>query len=64
MSKLIRLRDEIKALEREGLVTMADGKMVIVRGNEAVVARRIMQTGPWGALLLWGKLDDAMGKIL
>ena len=63
MSKLIRLRDEIKALEREGLVTVADGMMTIVRDEDAV-KDRILQTGPWGALLLWGKLDDAMREIL
>lgn len=63
MSKLIRLRDEIKALESEGLVTVADGTMTIVR-DEETVKLRILQTGPWGALLLMGKLDDAMREIL
>ena len=63
MSELARLWDEIKALEREGLVTVADGTMTIVR-DHATVTDRILQTGPWGALLLMGKLDDAMRKIL
>ncbi len=63
MSKLIRLRDEIKALEREGLVTVADGMMTIVRDEDAVKLR-ILKTGPWGGLLLMGALDDAMREIL
>ncbi len=63
MSKLHRLWDEIKALEREGLIKVVDGNMTIVRDEEAA-RDRILQTGPWGALLLLGKLDDAMKEIL
>ncbi|KKL54743.1 hypothetical protein LCGC14_2262390 [marine sediment metagenome] len=59
MSKLARLRDEIKALERGGLVKIVDGTMTIL-SNEEAVRDRIMQTGPWGALLLMGKLDDVL----
>ncbi|KKL76602.1 hypothetical protein LCGC14_2043250 [marine sediment metagenome] len=62
MSKLHRLWDEIKALEREGLVTVVDGTMTMVR-DPAAVTDRILQTGPWGALLLMGKLDDALKDI-
>ena len=62
MSKLHRLRDEIKALERGGLVEIVDGTMTIL-SNEEAVRDRIMQTGPWGALLLMGKLDDALKDI-
>ena len=62
MSKLHRLWDEIKALEREGLVEITDGTMTIVRDEEAVWDR-ILQTGPWGALLLMGKLDEAVENI-
>ncbi len=62
MSKLARLWDEIKALEREGLVKIVDGTMTIVR-DPAAVTDRILQTGPWGGLLLMGALDEAMKEI-
>ena len=62
MSKLHRLAHEIKALERDGLVEIKDDEMTIV-GNAAVVRERILQTGPWGALLLMGALPDAMKEI-
>ena len=61
-NKPYRLWDEINALEREGLVEIVDGTMTIVRDEEAV-RDRIMQTGPWGALLLMGALDEAMKEI-
>ena len=63
MSKLHRLWDEIKALEREGLVKIVDGTMTIVRDDDAVKLR-ILETGPWGGLLLMGALDSAIEDIL
>ena len=62
MNKLARLWNEIKALEGEGLVEIVNGNMTIVR-NEEAVKDRILQTGPWGALLLMGGLDDAIEEI-
>ncbi len=56
MSKLHRLWDETKALEREGLVEVVDGVMTIVRDEEAV-RDRIMLTGPWGGF------EDAFKEI-
>ena len=62
MSKLHRLVHEIKTLERAGLVKVEGDEMTIIKSREIVVDR-ILQTGPWGALLLMGVLPDALKEI-
>ncbi len=64
MSKLRRLQHEIKALTREGLIATEGGHMIIRRDEDRErVISRILQTGPWGALMLIGKLDEALEEI-
>ena len=62
MSKLLRLRAELNTLEREGKIEIEGEEMTIVSDNDEVV-NRILETGPWGALLLMGKLDEAVEKL-
>lgn len=64
MSKLRALADEIKKLETEGLVRIdrEKGIMSIIR-RPGIVTDRILRTGPWGALLLMGKLDEVAEEI-
>ncbi|MFQ5741965.1 MAG: hypothetical protein ACE5HV_00070 [Acidobacteriota bacterium] len=62
MSKLRRLTEELQSLEAQGLIAIEDGVMTIL-SHEEEVKGRILQTGPWGALLLMGKLDEAIKEI-
>ncbi len=63
MIKLHRLRDEIKSLESRGLVKIENDTMTILC-NEEEVRNRLLETGPWGALLLMGRLPEALSEIL
>ena len=62
MSRFQALADEIKALEAQGLIEIKDDQMTVLR-NPFEVMNRIIKTGPWGALLLMGKLDETAEKI-
>jgi len=59
MSKLQRLKDTLNSLERAGYISIEDGSMVIEKQREYVITA-ILETGPWGALLLMGRLDEAI----
>ena len=61
MSKFIKFQQELRALEREGLIMVKDDTVTIL-GNAERVKERLMQT-QWGALLLMGALPDAMKEI-
>ena len=62
MSKLYALKQEIIALEKRGLVVLENDVMHIVCNKEEVTDR-LLQTGPWGALLLLGRLPQALAEI-
>lgn len=65
MSKFHALAAEISRLERDGLVEIdrETSTMTIVEKHGSAAIDRIIKTGPWGALLLMGALDDACGEI-
>ena len=63
MSKLHALRDELQSLESRGLVKI-EGDVMTILCNEEEVKERLLQTGPWGALLLMGRLPEALKEIL
>ena len=52
MSKLNKLMLELKQLEQEGRISIEDNDIVTVLKDDEIVKDRILQTGPWGALLL------------
>ena len=62
MSGLRRLQNEIVLMERAGMVTVKDGNMTIEPEHEVEVHRRIIESGPQGALFLMGRLDDFLDQ--
>ena len=64
MSKLHRLVGEIKDLERQGFVEIVGDEMRILHDDRQWVAGRLLNTGPWGALLLMGRLPEAIVEIM
>lgn len=72
VSKLHRLRAELRKLEVEGLIKIERDTMTIIDPKreryfgqtvEVEVRSRLLHTGPWGALLLMGRLDEALKDI-
>ncbi len=62
MSKLHKLKLELAWLEEQGFIVIDDNTMRIEREYD-FVADQILQTGPWGALLLLGRLPEALQEI-